>query len=63
MTKKRERSAEPVPTFANEQEAAAFWDTPSPLDFPDGFEEAEISIARSTRKRGLTVNLDQAATD
>jgi hypothetical protein len=63
MTKKRERSAERVPTFATEQEAAAFWDSHSPLDFPDDFEEAEISIARSTRKRGLTVKLDQATID
>lgn len=63
MTKKRERSAEHVPTFANEQEAAAFWDAHSPLDFPDEFEEAEVSIARSTRKRGLTVKLDQATID
>jgi CopG antitoxin of type II toxin-antitoxin system len=49
-----------VPTFANEQEAAAFWDTHSPLDFPDDFEEVEIAISRPTRKRGLTVKLDQA---
>src|SRR5687767_13208721 len=63
MTKKRERSTERIPAFANEQEAAAFWDRHSPLDFPDDFEEAEVSIARSTRKRGLTVKLDQATID
>ena len=63
MTKKRERSAERVPTFADEHEAAAFWDTHSPLDFADEFEEAEVSIARSARKRGLTVKLDQATID
>ena len=63
MTKKRERSAERIPTFADEQEAATFWDAHSPLDFPDDFEEAEVSIARSTRKRGLTVKLDEATID
>ena len=63
MTKKRERSAERIPPFANEEEAAAFWDIHSPLDFPDHIEEAEVSIARSTRKRGLTVKLDQATID
>jgi hypothetical protein len=63
MTKKRERSTERIPSFADEQEAAAFWDTHSPLDFPDEFEDAEVSIARSTRKRGLTVKLDQATID
>lgn len=63
MTKKRERLAGHLPTLANEQDAAAFWDTHSPLDFPDEFEETEVSIARSTRKRGLTVKLDQATID
>ena len=63
MTKKRERSTERIPSFTDEQEAAAFWDTHSPLDFPDEFEEAEVSIARSTRKRGLTVKLDQGTID
>ena len=63
MTKKRERTAERVPEFADEQEAAAFWDTHSPLDFPDDFEEVQISIGRSNRKRGLTVKLDEATID
>jgi hypothetical protein len=63
MTTKSERLPEQVPTFANEQEAAAFWDTHSPLDFPDEFEEVEVSIARSARKRGLTVKLDQRTVD
>ena len=63
MTKKRERSVERIPSFADEQEAAAFWDTHSPLDFPEEFEEAEVSITRSARKRGLTVKLDEATID
>jgi hypothetical protein len=52
-----------VPTFANEQEAAAFWDTHSPLDFPDEFEEVDVSMPRRVRKRGLTVKLDQGTID
>jgi hypothetical protein len=63
MTKKTERSARHVPAFANEQEAAAFWDTHSPLDFPGEFEEVELDRGRPARKRGLTVKLDQATID
>jgi hypothetical protein len=63
MTKDSERSIARVPAFADEQEAAAFWDSHSPLDFPEEFEEVEVAIGRSTRKRGLTVKLDQATID
>jgi hypothetical protein len=59
--KKRERAEKKVPVFADEQEAAAFWDTHSPLDFPDDFEEVELRISRPARKRSLTVDLDSAA--
>ena len=62
-TKTSERPMGSVPTFANVQEAAEFWDTHSPLDFPDFFEEVEVSIRRPGRKRGLTVKLDQATID
>jgi hypothetical protein len=62
-TKTSERPMGSVPTFANAQEAAEFWDTHSPLDFPDFFEEAEVSIRRPSRMRGLTVKLDQATID
>src|SRR5687768_13430267 len=61
MTKNSKRSKKGVPTFVDEAEAAAFWDTHSPLDFPEEFEEAELSIARPARVRGLTVRLDQDA--
>ena len=63
MTTKHNQSAEQIPTFADDRETAAFWDAHSPLDFPDDFEEVEISIARSPRKRGLTVKLDQVTID
>lgn len=45
-------SHEHVPRFASEEEAAAFWDTHSPFDFPGEFEEIEIGPARSGRERG-----------
>ena len=60
---KTEGSGNRVPTFASDQEAAAFWDTHSPLDFPDEFEEVEVAIGRPARKRGLTVKLDQRTVD
>jgi hypothetical protein len=63
MTKKTEDQQDRVPTFANEQEAAAFWDTHSPLDYPDDFEEVEIKADRPARERGLSVKLDQATLD
>ena len=51
--KKRERAEKRVPVFADEQEeAAAFWDTHSPLDFPDNFEEAILVLrVRSPDRR------------
>ena len=57
----RERSG--VPPFADEHEAAAFWDEHSPLDFPDAFEPAEITIGHRARTHDLTVTLDQATID
>src|SRR3712207_1803631 len=63
ITRKRERSPDPVPAFANAQEAAPFWHTHSPLDYREGFDQAEVSIARTVRERELTVTLDQATVD
>jgi predicted Zn-dependent protease len=63
MAMKSDGSGDRVPTFANEQEAATFWDTHSPLDYSDEFEEADITIDRAARKRGLTVKLEQTTID
>jgi hypothetical protein len=54
---KTERSAPRAPRFRNEQEAAAFWDTHSPLDYPEEFREVEVAVDRPLIKRGLTVKL------
>jgi hypothetical protein len=66
MTKKTTRSESKdsrVPAFADEQEMAAFWDTNSPLDYPDDFEEVDLTIGHPARKRGLTVKLEQGTID
>jgi CopG antitoxin of type II toxin-antitoxin system len=63
MAMKSDGSGNRIPTFANEQEAATFWDSHSPLDYPDEFEEVEVTIDRRTRKRSLTVTLDQSTID
>ena len=47
-----------LPTFATEQEAAAFWDAHSPLDYPDDFQPVEVDVRKPLIKRGLTVKLD-----
>ena len=57
MAQRTKRQPE-LPEFANEQEAAAFWDDHSPLDFPDEFQPVDIEVARPLIKRGLTVKLD-----
>jgi hypothetical protein len=42
----------------NEAEAAAFWDTHSPLDYPEFFQEVEVTFSRPLIKRGITVKLN-----
>ncbi len=54
---KTERHPPGVPKFRNEQEAAAFWDAQSPLDYPEDFQEVEVTVAKPLSKRGLTVKL------
>jgi predicted flap endonuclease-1-like 5' DNA nuclease len=53
ISKTTDGSHDHVPHFASEQEAAVFWDTHSPFDFPGEFEEVEIGPARAGRKRGI----------
>jgi hypothetical protein len=37
-----------VPAFANEQEAARFWDMHSPLGYPDDFEEVPLIVQQAS---------------
>jgi len=55
VTEEKER----LPKFRNEEEAAAFWDTHSPLDFPEEFKEVEVKLPRALFKRGLTIKLGE----
>lgn len=57
MTRRAEEKSVRIPTFKDEQEAGAFWDTHSPEDFPREFREVRATFARPLIKRGLTVKL------
>jgi hypothetical protein len=59
MTKRTETETSNLPTFKDEAEAAAFWDTHSPLDYPEDFTEAEVTFDRPLIKRGLTIKLSE----
>ncbi len=52
-----------VPTFRDEQEAAAFWETHSPLDYPDHWAEAGEVNARRPLGHILAVRLDAPTLD
>jgi hypothetical protein len=56
----QEREEKKIPTFKSEEEAAAFWDTHSPLDYPEEFQEAQVKFSRPLIKRGLTIKLNDA---
>ena len=43
---RREEEQKRVPSFKDETEAAAFWDTHSPLDYPEEFREAQVEFSR-----------------
>ncbi len=57
VTKARKPSQ--IPEFEDEAEAAAFWDTHSPEDLPEEFEEVQDRHAKPLIKRGLTVKLSE----
>jgi len=57
MAKRQEIEQQPIPTFKDEAEAAAFWDTHSPEDYPGDFEEVQVRFSRPLIKRGLTIKL------
>lgn len=58
MTQRTEHQPPRLPSFANEQEAAAFWDAQSPLDYPEDFRHVDVEVGKPLIKRGLTVKLD-----
>lgn len=49
-----------VPMFASVEEEAKFWDTHSPLDFPDEFRPISIKVARPLQqKRVVSIRLEE----
>lgn len=59
MAQQKETQPKKVPKFRSEQEAAEFWDTHSPLDYPEEFKEVQVSFDRPLIKRGLTIKLSE----
>jgi len=53
---------EKLPKFKSAQEEADFWETHSPLDFGDQFEEVKEPIVdRRGRKKGIYIRVDPEA--
>lgn len=49
-----------VPVFKSRKEEAKFWDTHSPLDFPDYWEDTEVGAEKPLRhEMVLSVRLDE----
>ena len=59
MPKSKERTEHSIPKFKDAAEMGEFWDTHSPVDFPEHFQEVEARFSRPLIKRGLTVKLDE----
>jgi hypothetical protein len=59
MEQPKETDPKRVPEFKNEQEMAEFWDSHSPLDYPEHFAEVEVQFSRPLIKKGLTIKLSE----
>lgn len=60
MKKPRKQETEKVPVFKSRKEEAEFWDTHSPLDFPDYWEDTEVEVEKPLRHEVvLSVRLDE----
>lgn len=57
MARSQETDAAKLPKFKDEHEMGEFWDTHSPLDYPEEFKEVEVRFSRPLIKRGLTIKL------
>jgi len=58
MAKHHLRVRDRLPEFADEHEAATFWDDHSPIDYPEDFEEVEASFNRPLLRRALLIDVD-----
>ena len=63
MTQRTETEPKRVPKFKSEQEAAEFWDSHSPFDYPEEFKEVKVKFDRPLINRGLTVKLSDETLD
>ncbi|MHB9111303.1 MAG: CopG family antitoxin [Thermoleophilia bacterium] len=60
MKKAVEQEKLKVPVFKSRKEEAEFWDTHSPLDFPDYWEDADVDVGKPLRHEVvLSVRLDE----
>ncbi len=59
MAQRKSSKVSALPQFENEAEAAAFWDTHSPEDYPEEFQDVDVRFSRPLIKRGLTVKLSE----
>lgn len=58
MARRKETVPSRIPSFKNEIEAGEYWDTHSPEEFPDEFEEVKLKLPRPTYEEVLTVKLE-----
>jgi hypothetical protein len=59
MARRKPTEIVTLPAFQSDQEAGDFWDTHSPLDYPEDFQETPATFARPLLKRGLTIPLSE----
>jgi len=63
MARQKQSPSGELPKLRSPDEAGAFWDTHSPEDYPDQFEQVQVRFARPLIKRGLTVKLSEGTID
>lgn len=60
MKKPKKQGNRKVPVFKSRMDEARFWDTHSPLDFPDYWEDEEVVVEKPLRHETvLSVRLDE----
>jgi hypothetical protein len=59
--KKREIQIKRIPKFKSQEEEASFWDTHSPLDYPDDIKEVQAEVAKPLKHmQVMSVRVDDA---
>jgi hypothetical protein len=60
----QKRTSKEVPKFKSAAEEARFWETHSPLDYPDYFKETKIEVVKPLKhKRIVSIRLDDETID